>query len=62
MERDGEPKKRIPADVARHFVKAGAPLPTFGQLSEGTDASRQLIRYYFDQPEDMLLGICDHLA
>ncbi|MFN3644202.1 MAG: TetR/AcrR family transcriptional regulator [Gemmobacter sp.] len=62
MDRDGEPKKRIPADIARHLVRTGAPLPSLGQLSAGTRASRQLIRYYFDEPTDMLLGVCDCLA
>ena len=62
MKNEAEPKKRIPRDVAAYINRTGAPLPSFGQLAEGTAASRQLIRYYFDEPTDMLLGVCDCLA
>lgn len=62
MGAEADPKRKIPADIARHFVRSGGPLPSLGQLSAGTDASRQLIRYYFEQPADLLLGVCDHLA
>jgi len=62
MRKEIEPKKKIPGDVAEYLARTGAPLPSFGQLAEGTTASRQLIRYYFDDPTDMLLGVCDHLA
>lgn len=57
-----EPRKRIAGDVAEFLASKGAPLPTFSQLSQGTDASRQLIRYYFDDADDMMLAVSDHLA
>lgn len=62
MDPNSEPRKKIPGDVARHLARNGAPLPSFSQLVQGTDASRQLIRYYFDDPTDVMLAVCDHLA
>ncbi len=62
MHRATEPKKKIAAEVAAHLAHHGATLPSLGQLSAGTSATRQLIRYYFDEPTDMLLAVCDCLA
>jgi AcrR family transcriptional regulator len=62
MEQDLGHRKKIPRDVAEHLATKGAPLPSFSQLAQGSDASRQLIRYYFDDVTDMKLAVCDHLA
>jgi AcrR family transcriptional regulator len=62
MNRDPDSRKRISADVAKRLTQDGAPLPSFGQLSEGTAVSRQLLNYYFEDPTDLLLEVCDHLA
>jgi AcrR family transcriptional regulator len=62
VDKDIGARKKIAADVARHLAQAGAPAPSLGQLSEGTTTSRQLIRYYFDEPSDLLLAVCDQLA
>ncbi|WP_245243129.1 hypothetical protein [Pararhodobacter sp. SW119] len=57
MRPDREPKKRIVSDFAAQLARAGAPLPTFGQVSAGTDASRQLIGYHFDDPSEMMVTL-----
>ncbi len=62
MEQDPGHRKRIPREVAEHLATNGAPLPSFSQLAQGSEASRQLIRYYFDDTTDMKLAVCDHLA
>lgn len=62
MNKDFGPRKRIPRDVADRLASSGAPLPSFSQLAQGTGVSRQLIRYYFDDPTDIMLTVCDHLA
>lgn len=61
-DQDVDARKRIAADVTRHLANTGAPLPSVGQLADGTAVSRQLVRYYFDEPSDLLLAACDQLA
>jgi AcrR family transcriptional regulator len=62
MDKESSARKKIAAGVTAHLATKGAPLPSFGQLADGAAMSRQLVRYYFDDPSDMLLGVCDHLA
>lgn len=62
MDKDGGVRKEMAREAARRLSLDGAHLPSFGQLSDGAAASRQLLRYYFDEPEDMLLVVCDQLA
>lgn len=62
MDRNAEPRKKIAAEVAAHLASTGAPQPSLGQLSAGSAATRQLVRYYFDDPDDMPLAACDCLA
>lgn len=35
---------------------------SYGEIAHEADVSRQLIRYYFSEPEDLMLALCDHLA
>lgn len=62
MDKELDPRKRILRDVTEHLSSKGAPLPSFSQLVLGSDASRQLTRYYFDDPTDLMLKVCDQLA
>ena len=40
----------------------GPTLPSYSQVAESTGLSRQLVRYYFDTPEDLMCDTCDLLA
>jgi hypothetical protein len=62
MDKALDAKKKILREVTEHLSSKGAPLPSFSQLVQGSDASRQLTRYYFDDPTDLMLRVCDHLA
>lgn len=48
--------------VARVLYKDGPPRPQYKQIAEEIDVSRQLIRYYFTDPDDLMLEVCNDLA
>lgn len=62
MKKHPEQRKRILREVVEHLSGSGAPLPSLSQLSAGAGVSRQHVRYYFDDPTEMMLTVCDHLA
>jgi AcrR family transcriptional regulator len=42
--------------------KEGLPLPAYDTIAREADMSRQLIRHYFPDPEELMLAVCDALA
>lgn len=40
----------------------GISLPGYGQVAEKGGMTRQLVRHYFEDPEDLAVALCDHLA
>jgi len=40
----------------------GLPMPPYDQIAAEADMSRQLVRHYFPNPEDLMLAVCDALA
>lgn len=42
--------------------KGGLPLPSYDQIAQEADMSRQLIRHYFPNPEELMVALCDMLA
>ena len=42
--------------------KNGISLPGYGQVAEAGEMTRQLIRHYFVEPEQLAIALCDHLA
>ncbi|GHA38244.1 hypothetical protein GCM10007989_37740 [Devosia pacifica] len=40
----------------------GPPLPAYDTIAKEADMSRQLIRHYFPDPEELMLAVCDALA
>ena len=62
MDKYRENRNKFLHDVVEDLSVNGASLPSLSQLSAGADTSRQHVRYYFDDPTDMMLGICETLA
>ncbi len=61
VHRKTQPKK-IAEDFRDHLQEQGPPFPSYSQIAEASHSSRQLIRYYFDDPEDLMCEVCDLLA
>lgn len=40
----------------------GLPIPSYDQVADEADMSRQLIRHYFPDPEQLMVAVCDALA
>lgn len=40
----------------------GLPMPSYDQIGRHAGMSRQLIRHYFPQPEQLMAAVCDALA
>ena len=40
----------------------GVSLPSYDQIAREGDMSRQLVRHYYRDPEQMAVDLCDHLA
>ena len=55
-------RRSIVLGAAKVLQRGGPPLPSYGDIAEEIDVSRQLIRYYFDDPEDIMREVCDYLA
>ncbi|SMX38398.1 TetR/AcrR family transcriptional regulator [Maliponia aquimaris] len=61
-----EPRKgqerQIVQGVADFLMSNGPPPPSYGQIADSSGVSRQLIRYYFDDPDTLMCQVCDLLA
>jgi AcrR family transcriptional regulator len=42
--------------------KHGLPMPSYDQIAQEADMSRQLIRHYFPEPEGLMVAVADALA
>ncbi len=40
----------------------GVAMPTYDKIAAQAQMSRQLVRHYFPNPEDLMLAVCDALA
>src|SRR5690606_17648989 len=40
----------------------GLPMPSYDLIARKSDMSRQLIRHYFPNPEELMVAVCDALA
>lgn len=40
----------------------GLPMPSYDAIAKAGGISRQLIRHYFPDPEELMLAVCDRLA
>ena len=41
---------------------SGLPMPSYDQIASEANMSRQLIRHYFPDPEQLMIAVCDALA
>lgn len=55
-------KPEIVQAAIRAIGKAGLPMLSYDRIAEEADMSRQLIRHYFPDPEELALAVCDGLA
>ncbi len=62
MEKRKAQKKQIVEGVTDLLQKQGPPHPSYSQIADSSKLSRQLIRYYFDDPEDLMCEACNLLA
>lgn len=46
----------------RSIAQSGLPLPSYDAVAQAGGISRQLIRHYFPDPEELMLAVCDKLA
>ncbi len=40
----------------------GLPVLSYDRIAEEANLSRQVIRYHFSEPDDLMVALCDHLA
>lgn len=55
-------KPEILRAAFRAISEGGLPAPSYDAIAQAGGISRQLIRHYFPDPEDLILGLCDMLA
>lgn len=53
-------------EIVQAAIKAigrdGLPMPSYDAIAKEADMSRQLIRHYFPDPEELMVAVCDALA
>ena len=62
MDNRSAKRRRVVEGATQVLMRQGPPLPKYEDIAEEIDASRQLIRYYFDGPDDLMLEVCNYLA
>jgi AcrR family transcriptional regulator len=55
-------RHEIVAAAMEAIRKHGLPMPPYDQIAQEADMSRQLIRHYFPEPEQLMVAVCDALA
>lgn len=62
MEKDDQRKLDIVSGAFSVLLKNGLPMLSYDLIAQESGVSRQLVRYYFADPEDLMIALCDHLA
>lgn len=62
MEKEDDRKQDILDGAFSVLMKNGLPTLSYSAIAREADVSRQLIRYYFSEPEDLMVALCDQLA
>lgn len=44
------------------LMREGLPHLSYKSVAEASGVTRQLVRYYFPTPDDLMIALCDHLA
>ncbi|MCO6382453.1 MAG: TetR/AcrR family transcriptional regulator [Vannielia sp.] len=60
----GQPtrKSEIVAAAFEALMAEGLPMLSYDTIARRGALSRQLIRYHYPEPEDLMIDLCDHLA
>lgn len=61
-EDDGNKSAQILKGAFNVLLREGLPHLSYGSVAEAAGVTRQLVRYYFPDPEDLMLALCDQLA
>lgn len=62
MTKNDDQRQQIIEGFARTLHELGPPHPPYNRIEEATGISRQLVRYYFSEPDALMLAVSDHLA
>lgn len=62
MEKDDDRKQDILAGAFSVLMKNGLPRLSYDLIAKEAGVSRQLIRYYFSEPDELMVALCDYLA
>lgn len=62
MEKEDNREQDILAGAFSVLMKNGLPMLSYNSIAREADVSRQLIRYYYSEPEDLMVALCDYLA
>lgn len=58
----GDTRYKIVAGAFNALNEEGLPPLSYDRIAEEAGVSRQLVRYYFSDPEDLMIALCEHLA
>lgn len=61
MKTQKNPKDQIVEGAIAHLDAKGPPFASYAHIAEASDVSRQLTRYYFPEPDALMLDVCDTL-
>ena len=61
MKTQTNPKDQIIEGAIAHLDANGPPFASYANIAEASDLSRQLMRYYFPEPDTLMLEVCDTL-
>ena len=63
MKKDEPNKSALILSGAFHvLLTEGLPHLSYDRVAQAAGVTRQLVRYYFPNSEDLMLALCDHLA
>ncbi|MCR9138253.1 MAG: TetR/AcrR family transcriptional regulator [Alphaproteobacteria bacterium] len=62
MDKEDKRKQDILDGAFSYLMKHGLPTLSYNAIARKAGVSRQLIRYYYAEPEDLMVALCDHLA
>jgi len=62
MQKDDNRRRDIVKGAFSFLRKNGLPMLSYDLIARECGVSRQLIRYYFEDPEELMVALCDYLA
>ena len=62
MQKEDNRRLDIVKGAFSYLRKNGLPMLSYDLIAQECGVSRQLIRYYFEDPEELAVALCDYLA